>query len=107
MEEEKNLEIVQVTTDGSKAMERARTALLVFGWLNLIGGIITALIGTDGISYSSYYEPTTLIIGIACALMSIPFFILSGAAKGFTSLIKHAECKQALLEKDYKFRDFE
>ena len=56
------LELIQVTNDGSKAMERTRTALL---------------------------------------------FILSGADKGFTSQIKHAECKQVLLEKDNKFRDYE
>lgn len=108
MEETQKMKpVLKVLKKGSNAVDNARIAILVFAWLSLIVGAITALCGIEDASSYLYPDSTTLVIGISLAVSCIPQFILASIVRGFVVVVETAELKKELIRAEYKVEEVE
>ena len=97
MEEKK---VLKVDASCSKGIGNWQLFFSIGGWLLLIGGIITAVVGlSDANSYRPDYS--TLIVGISICVLSLVFLFNSALLKGLNALVQGAEYKKAIIDEEY------
>ena len=93
---------LKVNDKSSKAINAWKTFFLVIAWICLIGGIIVAIVGIE--DATSFYHPdsSTLIIGIAIAISSIPDFVIASLLRGLITITEASEYYKAKFESEYE-----
>lgn len=100
-ETQKTKPVLKVLKESSNAVYYARIAILVFAWLSLIVGAMTAAVS------SLDPDSTTFVIGISLAVSCIPQFILASIVRGFVVVVETAELKKELIRAEYKVEEVE
>ncbi|MBQ6082220.1 MAG: hypothetical protein IJK91_07050 [Bacteroidales bacterium] len=90
---------IKVDTSVSKSINKWRNALTIVGWLFLIVGCIICIVGIgDAVNNE---EMIKLIVGASLVATALCCLLSATLLKGFNTLVKNAEVKQALIEGEY------
>lgn len=103
----KQKKVLRVDYSSSKKIDGWRLFYQIFGWLFLVGGIITTIVGIVNANEILYPETTTLYVGISLVITSLVFLFNSALLRGIGTLVENAEFQKAIVEQEYKVQDFD